>query len=70
MGLTIGSELKINGTDTRLTITEIRSMGQSEARLQSIDPPIHSGMLAEVTQWAAPPGKSLRVLTAPASASK
>lgn len=62
-GLTAGTELSVVESDIRLTITAIRGLGLSEARVQPPGAPIHSGALAEVVAWAAPPIEPLRVWT-------
>ena len=69
-GLTIGTQLRIASDDARLTtrvvITNVRSLGQSEARLdgtRALPQALHSGALLEVVGWAAPPSGPLQVWT-------
>ncbi|MEA2339058.1 MAG: hypothetical protein QOE82_3065, partial [Thermoanaerobaculia bacterium] len=59
-GLSIGTELR--GADARLTVTALRGVTECEARLQSGTPPA-SGALLEVTAWAMPPVRPLRIWT-------
>ncbi len=59
-GLAAGTELQDPATSARLTITAVRGLAQSEARLAS-GPAPQSGALLEVVAWAAPPGRPLRV---------
>lgn len=58
-GLTVGTQLRAMDANARLTITAIRSMTQSDARVDGAT--VHAGMLAEVTSWAAPATSPLRV---------
>lgn len=67
-GLSIGSELQIMSegrTTARLTITALRGLGQSDARLQTtsraLPQDLKPGALLEVVGWAAPPARPLRV---------
>ncbi len=67
-GLSIGSELQImsEGRATaRLTITALRGLGQSDARMQAasraLPQDLKPGALLEVVGWAAPPARPLRV---------
>jgi hypothetical protein len=68
-GLSVGTELRVLGereTRPRLTITAIHGLGQSEARMQgpaTVPPSVRTGALLEVTGWAAPPDRPLRVWT-------
>jgi hypothetical protein len=59
-GLAVGSELKDPQGDARLTITAVRGLTQSVARVVFGTPP-KPGALLEVVGWAAPPGPPLRV---------
>lgn len=66
-GLSVGSELRIvsdRQLTVRLTVTAIRGLGRSEARVQTgrtIPQAIQSGALLEVVAWTAPHGQPLRV---------
>jgi Caspase domain len=60
-GLTVGTELQLPGTATRLTISAMRGVGECEARVERADAPISAGMLFEVSAWAALPTQPLRV---------
>ncbi|MEO8380663.1 MAG: caspase family protein, partial [Acidobacteriota bacterium] len=66
-GLSVGSELRLleeKETTRRLTVTAIRGLGQSEARMQgspTLPPAIRSGALLEVVGWAVAPDRPLRV---------
>jgi hypothetical protein len=66
-GLSVGSELRVlseRSITTRLRVTSILGLGQSEARVEpgrSMPLAIHSGALLEVVGWAAPAGRPLRV---------
>jgi caspase domain-containing protein len=67
-GLSIGSELQIMSegrTTARLTITALRGLGQSDARMQTtsrvLPQSLKPGALLEVVGWAAPPARPLRV---------
>src|SRR5436853_5482017 len=60
-GLTAGSELHVPGSAVTLTITSIRGLGRSEARLKNPAASIQPGTLVEVVSWSAPPAKPLRV---------
>ncbi|MEA2342568.1 MAG: hypothetical protein QOF63_737 [Thermoanaerobaculia bacterium] len=59
-GLSIGSELRASAA--RLTVTALRGVTECEARLQSGAMP-QTGALLEVTAWAAPPVRPLRIWT-------
>jgi hypothetical protein len=60
-GLSAGNELRgVNDDRVRLTITAIKSLSQSEARVHGSIPP-WPGMLVEVAGWATPPARPLRV---------
>ncbi|HEX8154382.1 MAG TPA: caspase family protein, partial [Thermoanaerobaculia bacterium] len=62
-GLSIGTELRID--DLRLTVTRINGLGRAHARVKSnvrqLPRALAVGALAEVSGWAAPPGRPLRV---------
>jgi hypothetical protein len=67
-GLEPGAQLRLLGAGTpmRLTVTAIRGLGVSEARIEpsrerGAAPIIRSGALAEVVGWAATAGRPLRV---------
>lgn len=67
-GLSLGSELRLlndRESEIRLTITALRGLARSEARVQptggALPRTIRSGGLLEVVGWAAPPGRPLRV---------
>jgi hypothetical protein len=66
-GLSVGSELTLAGrsrTSPRLVVTTILGLGRSEARLMAgstLTGAIRSGALVELSAWAPPPGKPLRV---------
>ena len=66
-GLSVGSELRVlseRSITTRLRVTAILGLGQSEALVEPGRPmplAIHSGALMEVVGWAAPEGRPLRV---------
>ena len=66
-GLSVGSELRVlseRSITTRLRVTSILGLGQSEARVEPGRPmplAINSGALLEVVGWAAPAGRPLRV---------
>jgi hypothetical protein len=67
-GLAVGSELRLFSdahSAVRLTITALKGLGQSEARMaaagRSLPQAIQSGALLEVVGWAAPPAPPLRV---------
>lgn len=67
-GLDIGSALQIvseGRAATRLTVTALRGLGQSDARMQArgrvMPQAIKPGALLEVVGWAAPPARPLRV---------
>jgi caspase domain-containing protein len=60
-GLTVGTELHVDGTNARLKITAIRGMGRSEARAMPPESTIRAGALAQVVAWAAPAEQPLRV---------
>jgi uncharacterized caspase-like protein len=67
-GLAVGSELRLFSdahSAVRLTITALKGLGQSEARMaaaeRSLPQAIQSGALFEVVGWAAPPAPPLRV---------
>jgi hypothetical protein len=68
-GLSVGSELRVlsdRAITTRLRITAILGLGQSEARVEqghSLPLAVNSGALLEVVGWAAPSGRPLRVWT-------
>jgi hypothetical protein len=61
-GLSVGSELRGRASAARFTITALRGVTECEARLQSGTMP-QSGALLEVTAWAAPPVRPLRIWT-------
>jgi hypothetical protein len=65
-GITVGSELRSRDCpEVRLEVTSLIGMERSEARLteDSLRPrsPLSAGSLLEVSRWAAPPVKALRV---------
>lgn len=67
-GLAIGSELRVLSDlkiTARLTITAVKGLGESEARITPNSYPmpqaIRAGALMEVAGWAAPAGRPLRV---------
>ena len=59
-GISVGSELRVS--DARLTVTALRGVTECEARLQSGAMP-QTGALLEVTAWAPPPVRPLRIWT-------
>jgi hypothetical protein len=59
-GISAGSELRASAA--RLTVTALRGMTECEARLQSGAMP-QAGALFEVTAWAPPPVRPLRIWT-------
>jgi hypothetical protein len=59
-GLSVGTELRASAT--RLTVTALRGVTECEARLQAGTMP-QTGALLEVTAWAAPPVRPLRIWT-------
>jgi caspase domain-containing protein len=59
-GLSVGTELRASAA--RLTVTALRGVTEGEARLQSGAMP-QAGALLEVTAWAAPPVRPLRIWT-------
>jgi hypothetical protein len=59
-GISAGSELR--ASTTRLTVTALRGVTECEARLQSGTMP-QTGALFEVTAWAPPPVRPLRIWT-------
>jgi len=59
-GLTIGSELRLAGRDTRLEVTSFVGLSRCLARLTSGTRPL-PGALLEIVTWAAPPSPPLRV---------
>jgi Caspase domain len=63
-GLFVGSELAPRGGGSRLRVTEILGLTRSIARSVDGRPPspaIRAGALLEITGWAAPPGRPMRV---------
>lgn len=58
-GLAVGTELAGAGRKSRIRITAMLGLGRSAARVEAGR--VASGMLVEVTGWAAPPGRPLRV---------
>ncbi|MCU1350539.1 MAG: peptidase caspase catalytic subunit p20 [Acidobacteria bacterium] len=65
-GLEVGSELRLSGQPritARLTVTALRGLGESAARIGPPPVPlaIRSGALLEIVGWAAPPAGALRV---------
>jgi hypothetical protein len=61
-GLSVGSELRDRASAARLTVTALRGVTECEARLQSGAMP-QTGALLEVSAWAAPPVRALRIWT-------
>jgi hypothetical protein len=61
-GITVGSELRDRTSAARLTVTALRGVTESEARLES-GPTPQTGALLEVTAWAVPPAPPLRIWT-------
>jgi hypothetical protein len=59
-GLSVGTELRSSAA--RLTVTALRGVTECESRLQSGTMP-QTGALLEVTAWAAPPVRPLRIWT-------
>ena len=59
-GLAVGSELRVVGKETRVVITAVHGLSNSEGRI-SAGPPLRAGALLEITGWAAPQGRPLRV---------
>jgi hypothetical protein len=59
-GLSAGTELRASAA--RLTVTALRGVTECESRLQSGAMP-QTGALLEVTAWAAPPVRPLRIWT-------
>jgi hypothetical protein len=59
-GISVGTELRASAA--RLTVTALRGVTECEARLQSGAIP-QTGALLEVTAWAAPPVRPLRIWT-------
>ena len=59
-GIFAGSELR--ASDARLTVTALRGVTECEARLQSGAMP-QTGALLEVSEWAAPPVRPIRIWT-------
>jgi hypothetical protein len=60
-GLSVGTELRDPASTARLTVTALRGVAESEAHVQSPGVIPHFGALLEVTAWAAPPGRPLRI---------
>jgi hypothetical protein len=60
-GVTEGSELRVAGTrGPALTVTTLLGLGRCEARIPAAAH-VRSGMLLELSGWAAPPPRPLRV---------
>ncbi|HEX2120534.1 MAG TPA: caspase family protein [Thermoanaerobaculia bacterium] len=72
-GLTVGTELRVVSDPPiapRLRLTAMIGVGRSEARVEpghAVPRTVKSGAMLEVTRWAAPPGRPLRVWTPRAS---
>lgn len=67
-GLTVGSRLRVAGSPgAELEVTALIGAGRAEARLPrgrgraAVAPDLRPGALLEITTWAAPPGRRLRV---------
>ena len=62
-GLAVSAELRAAGTAATLRVVRMLGLGRSVARTSSgvVPPSIRSGTLLEVTRWAAPEGRPLRV---------
>jgi uncharacterized caspase-like protein len=60
-GLTVGTELRDPASAARITVTALSGLGRSEARAQPQAATPNAGALLEVSAWAAPPGRPLRI---------
>lgn len=62
-GLAVNAELQTAGVAATLRVVRMLGLGRSVARTSSgaVPPSIRSGALLEVTRWAAPEGRPLRV---------
>src|SRR5258708_7221279 len=60
-GLSAGTELRDPASSARLTITVLRGIAESEARIEPSSGTTRSGALLEVVAWAVPPGRPLHV---------
>jgi len=64
-GITVGSELRVIGNRSQppLVVTALLALGRCEARVPK-ETQVRSGMLLELSGWAAPPPRPLRVAIA------
>jgi hypothetical protein len=58
-GITVGTELRTIGGNTRIEVTALIGVSQCEGRARSLSP--EPSALLEIVSWAAPPGEALRV---------
>ena len=69
-GLTIGSELRPldSAARVRLEVTATLGLARCSARINGSPSLVRSGMLLELAEWAAPPGRPLRIAVFPGPA--
>jgi hypothetical protein len=60
-GISAGTELRDPASSSRLTVTALRGIAESEARVEPPGAAPHSGSLLEVVVWAAPPVPPLHI---------